>query len=99
MAELMDGQVDGERTRRLLREMVRAAVAEMLARQEAPLEEDEGAAHLARLDLQAATVRTAQKRRDWSEAVRVATPTAAVTGVAPEALADSALGREILTVA
>ena len=99
LMELADSPTAEWRTRAMIREMVRAAVAAMLARQEAPVDALDTAAHLERLAQQSDAIRSAQKERDWSEAARLAGSAAALTGVPHEALVGPVLGREILSTA
>ena len=99
LMELADSPTAGWRTRAMIREMVRVAVAAMLARQGAPVDAQESAAYLKKLSQKSDAIRSAQKGRDWSEAARLAGSAAALTGVPHEALVGPLLGREILSTA
>ena len=96
MAELEDAPVNEWRTKALLREHVRRMVATMVARQEAPLDEQESSAYLANLDAQRARIIASQRSRDWCLAAELSATTAPLVGVQPNVLAHPVLAREFL---
>ncbi|MFA8386515.1 MAG: tyrosine-type recombinase/integrase [Pelagibaca sp.] len=94
--ELADSPVNEWRTKALIREFVRRAVATMMARQEAPFDEAESAAYISGLERQTARVTTAQRNRDWSVAAELGATTAPLVGVQPESLLHPVVAREFL---
>ncbi|MBV0893139.1 hypothetical protein KTN05_15085 [Paracoccus sp. Z118] len=99
MMNLAEAPIDGWRVGALLREMVRSAVAEMMARLEAPVTAQDSARRVQKIAEKRAAVQTAQRARDWSLSPEFAGAAATMTGVPSEALVTPAIGREILSTA
>lgn len=74
MAELSKAPVGEREIKMLIQELVRSAMAQMLARQEAAFDPAESAAHMTQLDEQRARVMAAQRARDWSLAEEIGAP-------------------------
>lgn len=96
MAKLAEAPVDDRQIKMLIQELVRNALAQMLARQEVAFDPAESAAYMNRLDEQRARVVAAQRGRDWSLAKELGATTASQAGLHPDALVHPALARELL---
>ena len=96
MAELAETPVGERQVKMLIQELVRNALAQMLARQEAAFDPAESAAHMLKLDEQRARVMAAQRARDWSLAEDLGAASAFRVGLHPEALVYPVLARELL---
>ncbi|MDG3043119.1 tyrosine-type recombinase/integrase [Roseicyclus marinus] len=94
--EIAGDPVDQTRARTLLQEMVRAAVARMLADLEAPACPDHNDDRLAAIRAELADIRTALKLRDWSGAAAAARGAADTVGLDDAALSDPGLARQVL---
>lgn len=94
--EIARDTVDEARAKTLLQEMVRAAVARMLADLEAPARTDDEDDRLAALRTELADIRTALKLRDWSAAEAAARGAADTVGLDDTALGDPGLARQVL---
>jgi integrase len=94
--EIARDPVDEARAKTLLQEMVRAAVARMLADLEAPARIDDEDDRLAALRAELAGIRKALKLRDWSAAEAAARGAADTVGLNDTALGDPGLARQVL---
>tara|TARA_R110002124_G_scaffold129127_2_gene290268 strand:+ start:404 stop:880 length:477 start_codon:yes stop_codon:yes gene_type:complete len=96
-AELTKAPASEWRTRVMIREMVRASVATMLARLEAPLDEQESCDYIARCEQQKAAVGNALRTRNWPLAAELGASAASFVGLSEETLTSPAMAREILS--
>ena len=98
MFTLEEAPVSERRTKAMLKEMVRRAVAEMINRHEAPLSEQESVALVDGFTKQRGQIGRAQRAGDWSLATQLASPTAEATGVPLGTLSDPIIAREVLAM-
>ena len=98
MFTLEEAPVSERRTKAMLKEMVRRAVAEMINRHEAPLPEEESVALVDGFRRQRGQIGRAQRTGDWSLATQLASPTAEATGVPLGTLSDPIIAREVLAM-
>ncbi|WP_420915826.1 DUF6538 domain-containing protein [Oceaniglobus indicus] len=96
--ELPDTTANADRVRATLQEIVRRAVADMIARQERKAPPVTSDADLRRIDAQTDRIRDAQRARDWSVASAFAREIAREHGLNPEAVEAPAVGRQVLSL-
>ncbi len=96
--ELQDSPVSEARVQAMLKEMVRRAVAAMIARQESDLSVDGSEASLRRIEAETGQIRDAQRARDWSVASAFAGDIARQNGLDPETVEAPAVARQILSL-
>ncbi len=94
---LADSPISEAKTRALLQELVRNAVAAMLARQESndPVHDLEH--HLTRITADVDHVKQAQRKRDWSVASAFALDVAKRSGLSKDEVETPAITRQILS--
>nr|WP_166434047.1 tyrosine-type recombinase/integrase [Roseovarius spongiae] len=98
LEELQDSPVSEARVRAMLKEIVRRAVADMIARQEGDTSVDGSEACLRRIDAETSRIRDAQRARDWSVAPAIAGDIARQNGLALEAVEAPAVARQVLSL-
>lgn len=96
VSELTDAPINELRTKALVREQVRVAVAGMLARQEASFDEEESIGYLRDLERKQNCVKDALRRRNWAFAAELGSSTAPIAGVQLEDLKHPVVARELL---
>ncbi|MGR3495646.1 hypothetical protein [Citreimonas sp.] len=96
LEELQDSPVSEARVSAMLRELVRRAVAGMIARQESDAPVDKSDACLGRIEAESKLIRDAQRARDWSAASAFAGEIARQNGLDVEALEAPAVARQVL---
>ena len=98
MFTLEEAPVSERRTKAMLKEMVRRAVAEMINRHEVPLPEEESVALVDGFRRQRGQIGRAQRTGDWSLAAELAGSMAEATSVPLPSLNDPIIAREILAM-
>ncbi|WP_273249513.1 tyrosine-type recombinase/integrase [Sediminimonas qiaohouensis] len=98
LEELQDSPVCEARVQSMLREIVRQAMAGMIARQESDAPVDTSDASLCRISAEASLIRNAQQARDWSVASAFAGEIARQNGLDPEAVEAPAVARQVLSL-
>ncbi|WP_045320371.1 hypothetical protein, partial [Limimaricola cinnabarinus] len=95
-AKLTWAPVSEWRAKVMIREMVRASVATMLARLEAPFDADESRGYIAGCEQKRQTVDNALRMRDWSVAAELGASAASLVGLDDDTLALPSIAHEIL---
>ena len=98
MFTLEEAPVSERRTKAMLKEIVRRAVAEMINHHEVPLPEEESVALVDGFRRQRGQIGRAQRTGDWSPAAELAGSTAEATSVPLPSLNDPIIAREILAM-
>lgn len=98
LTELHDTPVSADRVRAMLQEIVRQAVAPMIARQESDTPASDPEVHLRQIGAEGAQSREAQRARDWSVASTFAGEIARQNGMEPGDIAAPAVARQILAL-
>jgi len=98
LEELQDSPVSEARVQAMLKEMVRRAVAAMIARQESDTSVNNSEACLRRIDADTSRIRDAQRARDWSAASGFAEDIARQNGLDPAAVEAPAVARQVLSL-
>ncbi|MBU2961180.1 hypothetical protein KO516_10215 [Citreicella sp. C3M06] len=98
LEELQDSPVSEARVQAMLKEIVRRAVAGMIARQESESVTEISESYLDRIDTEAGHIRDAQRTRDWSVASTFAGEIARQNGLDPAALEAPAVARQVLSL-
>ena len=98
LTELQDTPVNAVRVRAMLQEMVRRAVARMIARQESDTPVSDPEVHLRQIGAEGAQIREAQRVKDWSVASTFAGEIARQNGMEPGDVAAPAVARQILAL-
>jgi len=96
--ELHDTPVSADRVRAMLQEIVRQAVARMIARQESDTPISDPEVHFGQIGAEGAQIREAQRARDWSVAWSFAGEIASQNGMDPNDVAAPAVARQILAL-
>ena len=94
--ELQNSPVCEARVQSMLKKMVRAAVGDMIARQESAAPAGGSDAYLGRLKAETDRIRYAQRTRDWSVSSKFAGETARQNGLDAEAVEAPAVARQVL---
>ncbi|MWD27228.1 tyrosine-type recombinase/integrase [Aquicoccus sp. SCR17] len=98
LEELQDSPVSEARVQAMLKEIVRRAVAGMIARQESGSVTEIPESYLGRIDKETGRIRDAQRARDWSVASTFAGEIARQNGLGPEAVEAPAVARQVLSL-
>lgn len=98
LKELQDSPVSEARVQAMLKEIVRRAVAGMIARQESGSVTEIPESYLGRIDKETGRIRDAQRARDWSVASTFAGEIARQNGLGPEAVESPAVARQVLSL-
>ncbi|HEY9039240.1 MAG TPA: hypothetical protein VIN05_09910 [Roseovarius sp.] len=98
LAELQNTPVSADRVRAMLQEMVRRAVARMIARQESDTGVSDPDVHLRQIGAEEAQIRQAQRARDWSVASAFIGEIARQNGMEAGDVAAPAVARQILAL-
>jgi hypothetical protein len=98
MFTLEEAHVSERRTKAMLKEIVRRAVAEMINHHEVPLPEEESVALVDGFRRQRGQIGRAQRTGDWSLAAELAGSMAEATSVPLHSLNDPVIAREILAM-
>ncbi|WP_370311065.1 hypothetical protein, partial [Sagittula sp.] len=98
LEELQDSPVSEARVQAMLKEIVRRAVAGMIARQESESVTEISESYPDRIDTEAGHIRDAQRTRDWSVASTFAGEIARQNGLDPAALEAPAVARQVLSL-
>ncbi|TNF22417.1 MAG: hypothetical protein EP318_03755 [Rhodobacteraceae bacterium] len=98
LADLQESPISEARAGAMLREIVRRAVAEMIARQESNAPAEQSDAYLGRLDAETSLIRDAQQTRDWSVASAFAGEIARKNGLESASVCSPAVARQVLSL-
>lgn len=98
LEELQDSPVSEARVQAMLKEMVRRAVADMIARQEIEAVTGSSETYLARIGSETGRIRDAQRTRDWSVASGFAGDIARQNGLDLDAVETPAVARQVLSL-
>ena len=98
IAVLTANPVCETRTKALIQDLVRRAVARMLDRQESDAPETDSAGHLAQLAHEKEQIIAAQRDRNWELSARLAASVAPQNGLSSEDITQPAVARQVLAV-
>jgi len=98
IAVLTANPVCETRTKALIQDLVRRAVARMLDRQESDAPETDSAGHLAQLAHEKEQIIAAQRDRNWELSAQLAASVAPQNGLSSEDIAQPAVARQVLAV-
>jgi hypothetical protein len=98
IAVLSDNPVCETRTKALIQDLVRRAVARMLDRQESDAPEIDSAGHLAQLAQEKGQIIAAQRNRNWELSAQLAASVAPQNGLSSEDITQPVVARQVLAV-